>query len=76
MKNLMKKLLVLILSVFVLSTAGNAQKKQEFEKPVHVLVFSKTAGFRHSSISSGLKMLRDTGKGQNWIVQQQKMLLF
>src|SRR5690554_6411152 len=44
------------------------EKEQEFEKPAHILVFSKTAGFRHESLSSGIKMLFDLSKSQNWMV--------
>ena len=43
-------------------------KKTEFEKPLNVLVFSKTAGFRHESISSGIKMLYDYSSSQNWVL--------
>ena len=42
--------------------------KPEFEEPVNVLVFSKTKGYRHESISSGLKMLYDQSKKQNWVI--------
>jgi type 1 glutamine amidotransferase len=55
----------------MLLTAGTvsfSQKNKEFEQPVHVLVFSKTAGYRHASISSGIKMLYDQSPKQNWII--------
>jgi len=32
-----------------------------------ILVFSKTAGFRHASLSSGIKILFDLNKSQNWV---------
>ena len=64
----MRNLLLLLLAFLMINTAGNAQKKQEFEKPINILVFSKTAGFRHASISSGLKMLSDHSRGQNWVI--------
>ncbi|SHE44189.1 Trehalose utilisation [Mariniphaga anaerophila] len=44
------------------------EKKPEFETPAHLLVFSKTDGFRHESLSSGIKMLFDLSKAQNWVI--------
>lgn len=64
----MKNFIILLLSFLMINVVGNAQKKQEFEKPINILVFSKTAGFRHASISSGLKMLMDNSKEQNWVI--------
>ena len=61
---------ILIVSLFVLCSfvmcAG--EKGPEFEKPAHILVFSKTSGFRHESLSSGIKMLFDLSKKQNWVI--------
>ncbi|QGY46755.1 hypothetical protein GM418_24785 [Maribellus comscasis] len=65
----MKKILffpAVLLFVTLLSCAQENQQK--FEKAAHILVFSKTEGFRHESISSGLKMLVDQSKSQNWII--------
>jgi len=64
MKNLLFAFISLVVSVF----ACTAQDKPAFEKPINVLVFSKTAGFRHESISTGLKMLYDQSKKQNWVI--------
>ncbi len=64
----MKNLIILILSIFMMTTVSNAQKKQDFEKAISILVFSKTKGFRHASISSGLKMLSDNSEKQNWVI--------
>lgn len=61
------KILVLLLAVFI-SGISCAQKDAEFKEPLHILVFSKTAGFRHASISSGLKMLYDQSQKQNWVI--------
>lgn len=44
------------------------EKKPEFETPMQLLVFSKTSGFRHGSISEGVKMLYDLSKQQNWLL--------
>ncbi len=35
---------------------------------INVLVFSKTAGFRHNSIPAGIKMLSDLAQERNWIL--------
>jgi hypothetical protein len=65
----MKSLLFVIITFTVMAFVCTAQDdKPEFEKPVNVLVFSKTAGFRHESISSGIKMLYDQSKKQNWVI--------
>lgn len=65
----MKLLLPLIVLLIVFNLSCNSQKpEQKFETPINVLVFSKTTGFRHASISSGLKMLYDQSKNQNWII--------
>ena len=37
-------------------------------KKINVLVFSKTLGYRHNSISSGLKMMSDLAQERNWIL--------
>ena len=44
------------------------KNKPEFDTPSRVLVFSKTAGFRHESISSGIKMLYQLSASQNWVL--------
>lgn len=56
--------LALILCVFLASIfCGVAQ-----DQKINVLVFSKTVGFRHNSISSGLKMLSDLAQERKWIL--------
>ena len=65
----MKNLVFTVILALIFAVACTAQDdKPEFEKPVNVLVFSKTVGFRHESISSGLKMLYDQSKKQNWVI--------
>ena len=53
---------VLFLLIF-LGFSGNAQ-----DKKINVLVFSKTVGYRHASISSGIKMMSDLAQKRNWIL--------
>jgi type 1 glutamine amidotransferase len=51
----------------VLIVFGHGLPAQDAE-PLNVLVFSKTAGFRHASISSGMRMLYDLSKEQKWVI--------
>ena len=54
----MKTKIILLAIVFFTAIFTNAQNnKAEFEDALNILVFSKTSGFRHASISSGVKML-------------------
>ena len=65
----MKTKIILLAIVFFTSIFTNAQNnKPEFEEPLNILVFSKTSGFRHASISSGVKMLYDQSRKQNWVI--------
>jgi len=68
MKVIRSKALMIGFFVFISSTMFAQEKKPEFETPAHILVFSKTSGFRHESLSSGIKMLFDLSKSQNWTV--------
>jgi type 1 glutamine amidotransferase len=44
---------------------------QQFQIPeLGVLVFSKTAGFRHASIENGKQMLKDIAKDRAWMMEQ------
>lgn len=65
----MKSKLALFLALFFATLVACTQNNEPaFKDPVKILVFSKTNGFRHASISSGLKMLYDQSKKQNWIL--------
>lgn len=59
----MKKLTALIFLFFIMVFSGLAQ-----DKKINVLVFSKTMGFRHNSISSGLKMMSDLAQERKWVL--------
>lgn len=59
----MKKLTSATCLLLILAFSGIAQ-----DKKINVLVFSKTAGFRHNSISAGLKMMSDLAQERNWIL--------
>lgn len=65
----MKNSIYLLIVVFAINLACSAQApKPEFDTPLNILVFSKTMGYRHESISSGLKMLYDESKTQKWVI--------
>jgi len=59
----MKKLISLIWLLFILVFSCIAQ-----DNKINVLVFSKTNGFRHNSISSGLKMMSDLAQERKWVL--------
>lgn len=65
----MKTKLVLLIAIIIsVSISCSAQNDTEFKKPLKILVFSKTSGFRHASVSSGLKMMYDLSPKQNWVI--------
>lgn len=63
----MKSKLILF-SILISQFFAIAQDKPDFEKSLNIMVFSRTKGFRHASISSGIKMLYDESKKQNWVI--------
>ena len=62
------KLILLFALCIEMLTACSQNSKPAFKEPIRILVFSKTNGYRHASISSGLKMLYDQSKNQNWVI--------
>lgn len=59
----MKKLISVFFLLFILIFSGMAQ-----DQKIKVLVFSKTVGYRHNSISAGLKMLADLAQERKWVL--------
>jgi len=59
----MKKLSLLMFLLMIAVFSCYSQNKK-----INVLVFSKTSGYRHNSISSGLKMMSDLAQERNWIL--------
>lgn len=59
----MKTFLVLLIMMTTLSCRDSAT-----EKKLEIMVFSKTNGYRHESIESGISMLRDQSVRENWNV--------
>ena len=50
------------------AVAAGALPAQAADTPYKVLVFSKTAGFRHDSIAVGIQAIRDLGAANNFTV--------
>jgi type 1 glutamine amidotransferase len=59
----MKKFTPVFCLMLILAFSGFAQ-----DQKINVLVFSKTSGYRHNSISSGLKMLSDLAQERKWVL--------
>lgn len=58
---------VIVCMMFTLTLCGQ-ENKTEYENSIRLLIFSKTEGFRHESISAGIKMLYDYSASQKWIL--------
>jgi type 1 glutamine amidotransferase len=59
----MKKIISVFCLLLILVFSGVAQ-----DKKINVLVFSKTSGYRHNSISAGIKMLSDLAQERKWVL--------
>ena len=59
MKKFTSVICLLLIMVFSVIAQG---------KKINVLVYSKTSGYRHNSISYGLKMMSDLAQERNWIL--------
>ncbi len=62
----MRKLLSMLMIVLLTVKAFPQNKKETSPPQLNVLVFSKTTGYRHNSISNGIKMLSDLASERNW----------
>ena len=60
---MMKKLTLIICLILGIVLSAIAQ-----DKKINVLVFSKTMGYRHNSISTGLKMMSDLAQERKWVL--------
>jgi len=60
----MRTLLALLLSLCTLAAADAVARE-----PVRMLVFTRTAGFRHDSIPVAVDTLRTLGEGMDWAVE-------
>ncbi|WP_112264603.1 ThuA domain-containing protein [Lentzea terrae] len=55
-------------AALVVGGVASAPPAAAADTPYDVLVFSKTAGFRHDSIPSGIQLIRDLGGANNFTV--------
>ncbi|RCG24011.1 sugar-binding protein [Sphaerisporangium album] len=64
-----KRILFTLIAGLLVTVLGlGAQAALAADPPYKVLVFSKTAGFRHDSIPVGIQMVRDLGAANNFTV--------
>lgn len=61
------RLFLIFIACTIFRLPLTAQKEKEVQaNKLNVLVFSKTNGYRHNSISSGLKLFSDLSQEENW----------
>ncbi|MBC30447.1 MAG: Crp/Fnr family transcriptional regulator [Muricauda sp.] len=63
-------MLLAILLCWPIVSCGQEEPTEAPKKPDLVLVFTKTAGYRHQSIEKGVKTLRELGRNNNFIALQ------
>ena len=59
----------LLASLLALAVAAHRSAADEAGSPFHVLVFSKTLGYRHASIKDGIQAIRELGQGHGFEVE-------
>lgn len=65
----MNRVTTYILLLVFLAFTGNIQAQEPEKTPTtQVLVFSKTAGYRHQSISNGVKMMYELAQPEKWTI--------
>ncbi|WP_423128688.1 ThuA domain-containing protein [Gaoshiqia sp. Z1-71] len=62
----MKKILSSLLIALLTIPAFSQEKSEASPSKLNVLVFSKTAGFRHNSIANGIKILSELAQENAW----------
>lgn len=63
-----KSIIVVLFSISIAVSGQETETETPPKKPDLVLVFTKTKGFRHESIATGVKALREMGRKNNFIV--------
>ena len=61
------KFTILLVSISVFLIAGTCKGQSD---EIHILIFSKTAGFRHSSIEAGIMALESLAKKEGYVTVQ------
>lgn len=64
----MKRFFAITLVFMITISCSWSQKKKEEVEMINVLVFTKTKGFRHQSISNGVKCMWELGLKHHWNV--------
>ncbi|MEH0985412.1 ThuA domain-containing protein [Micromonospora sp. CPCC 205556] len=64
----MRRMIMGLAAAALLTAAAGAVPAQAADPAYQVLVFSKTAGYRHASIANGLQAIRDLGAANNFTV--------
>ncbi|MEH1130125.1 ThuA domain-containing protein [Micromonospora sp. CPCC 206061] len=68
MRQTMRNIIGVAATALVILACTNNSPASAADAPYDVLVFSKTAGFRHDSIPAGIQMIRDLGGTNNFTV--------
>ena len=63
-----KSIIVVLFSITITLNGQETETQKPPKKPDLVLVFTKTNGYRHESIATGVKALRQMGRENNFIV--------
>jgi type 1 glutamine amidotransferase len=63
-----RKILGVVAAALVFLASAGGTPSYAADAPYDVLVFSRTAGFRHDAIPAGIQMIRDLGGGNNFTV--------
>lgn len=64
----MKNTLILLIAVLISTLYACNTQKTNTEEKMKILVFTKTEGYHHESISSGIKMLKGLSEEENWTI--------
>ena len=59
---------LLLALAFAIGVMSQTSTKAPEKKKLNVLVFSKTAGYRHTSIPSGIKTITTLAQQKGWVV--------
>ena len=63
-----KSIIIMLFSISITLNGQETKTETQTKRPDLVLVFTKTEGYRHESIATGVKTLRELGRKNNFIV--------
>jgi hypothetical protein len=64
----MRSIFIVLVTFLLISSQAFSQNVEPEQEKIDVLVFTKTKGFRHESISSGVKCMWELGLKYKWNV--------